>query len=115
MIDLKKQTFQLMEEISKPTSEETLAWAQQSSVSPRREIVQNMYERYALSHFLMSYPEDMPFKDVLELVRLGGDDRRVHAWDIFYGCEWWELAREIECMRNTLEECFTIREEGNKP
>lgn len=113
MIDLNKQTFQLMEEIIKPTPEEIIAWAQQSSVSPRREIVQNMYERYALSHFLMSYPEDMPFKDVIELVRVSDD--RIHAWDIFYGCEWYELAHEIECMRNTLEECFTIREKGNKP
>lgn len=78
------------------------------SFSPRREIVTNMYERYAMSHFLMSYPEDTPFKDVLELVRIC--DNRIFPWEPFIDCEPYELMVEIEAMRNSLEECFIIRE-----
>lgn len=109
-----KQSFQLVDELVKPTPEEWDEWMHiDTSVSPEREIVTNMYERYAMSHFLWQYPTDASFKDVLELVREG--DECIAPWEPFFGCEGYELAHEIEAMRDSLEECFIIREKGNKP
>ena len=109
-----KHTFQLVEDLIKPTPAQWDDWMHiDTSVSPEREIVHNMYERYALSHFLMSYPDNAPFKDVLEMVRVGDD--RIFSWEPYIGCENYELMHEIETMRNTLEECFIIREEGDTP
>lgn len=107
MIDLNKKTyvqhsFQLIDDV--------LGLDDVNIVSPKRETLTNMYERYALSHYLMYYPEDMGFEDVLKLVR--ESDERVFAWDVFIECEPYELSHEIEAMRTSLEECFTIREEG---
>ena len=68
----------------------------------------NVYERFALEHFLSYYPEDLDLHAIFRLMEEYSEE--VIAWELFYNEEPADLVREIENMIIALQKDFVPRE-----
>jgi hypothetical protein len=68
----------------------------------------NAYEKFALNHFLSSYPEGYDIQSIFNMMLEYSED--VLVWDMFFNEEPADVIREIETMIITLEQSFVPRE-----
>ena len=68
----------------------------------------NVYEKFALNHFLSSYPEGYDIQGIFNMMLEYSEDALV--WDMFFNEEPADVIREIESMIITLEQSFVPRE-----
>jgi hypothetical protein len=68
----------------------------------------NAYEKFALNHFLSSYPEGYDIQGIFNMMMEYDDE--VIAWELFYNEDPADLIREIESMIIMLEQSFVPRE-----
>jgi len=68
----------------------------------------NVYEQFALNHFLSSYPDGVGIQAIFDMMMDYNED--VIAWELFYDEDPADIIREIESMIITLEQTFVPRE-----
>jgi hypothetical protein len=68
----------------------------------------NAYEKFALDHFLSSYPDGVGIQAIFDMIMDYCED--VEAWEFFYDEDPADLIREIETMIIVLEQSFVPRE-----
>lgn len=68
----------------------------------------NVYERFAVSQFLSSYPEDVSFDELCDMMR--DYDENVIAWDPFFDSDPEELIDAISNMIDALQDTFVPKE-----
>ena len=68
----------------------------------------NVYERFAVSQFLSSYPEDVSLGQIFYLMR--EYDENVIAWDPFFDSDPDELIDAINNLIDALQDTFVPKE-----
>lgn len=65
----------------------------------------NIYQRFALNHFLSSYPEEWDYQQVIDAID-NEDYENITLWYVVENSPWEDIPLHIESMIDSLKETF---------